>query len=96
MNESKRKRLFAAARAFPPAKVPSNFPAVVLSAIQRDKAPAPVVSLFDQLRLRFPQLAAAAVAIIILAIAFEFFVGADLTSQLAQLSDQWMLPLDWL
>jgi hypothetical protein len=36
------------------------------------------------------------VAIIILAIAFEFFVGADLTSQLAQLSDQWMLPLDWL
>lgn len=96
MNEAKQKQLWKAARARPPVDAPSNFTAQVLRAIQRDECRSTTVSLSDQLSLLFPRLATAALLIIVTGLTFEFLVSDDLLTQLAQASDQWLLPLDWL
>jgi hypothetical protein len=96
MNEKKQKQLFAAARTCVPAEVPSNFPTQVLSAIGRTEAAAASAPLFEQLSTLFPRLATVSLIVIAVAMGFEWYAGDDIASQLAQASDQWLLPMDWL
>jgi len=98
MKEAKHKQLMTAARRVPALEAPAGFDAGVLRAI-RDDLPNPVASaasMMEQLAALFPRLAAAALLVIVAAAAFEYFAGGDVAAQLAEASDQWLLPLDWL
>jgi hypothetical protein len=96
MNEHKEKQLWASARTYAPAKVPVDFVERVRRGINRGEPDRAPVSLLEQLSISFPPLAAAALLMIVAVVAFDLFTGDDLTSQLAQASDQWLLPLNWL
>ena len=93
MNVGKLQRLLLNARsAIPP--VPSgDFNERVIRAIRREQRPEPF-SLIDQLGEFFPRLGLAAVVLIALCAAsdlcFTTFSQTDLTSGVAQLSDQWL------
>jgi hypothetical protein len=96
MNERKQKQLLAAARACTPAVPPPHFSSDVLAVVAReDCRPAPL-PLFDQLSVLFPRIVAAGVVIVSVAIAFELYDAGDVGLELAQLSEQWLLPLEWL
>jgi len=98
MKEAKHKQLMTAARRVLPIEVPAGFGGDVLRAICNDQ-PGPATSapsMTEQLAALFPRLAAAALLVIVAAVTFEYFAGGDVTSQLTEASDQWLLPLDWL
>jgi hypothetical protein len=98
MKESKREWLMFAARKESKVEVPVGFCDQVLRAIgsneRADKES--LLSMTEQLAAFFPRLAAVALGVIVVAAAFEFFAGGDVTAQLTEASDQWLLPLDWL
>ena len=98
MTDDKRRQLLAAARAARPAEPPQDFSASVLRALERESRgqPAPNDSLFNQLANWFPRLATAAMAIIVIALFCEFYFDGDLAWELAELSEQWLLPVEWL
>jgi hypothetical protein len=96
MNKRKQKQLLAAARACAPAAPPPNFSAAVLVAMERTEARSARPPLSDQLSVLFPRVVVAAVAIAGMASAFEFYDGSDIALQLAHISEQWLLPLEWL
>lgn len=97
MNEAKRRQLMKAARAVPPVSVPAGFREDVLRAIRQTRSGRTESStVFDQLAVVFPRLAAAALLVIVAALAFEYFSGGDMISQFTEASDQWLLPMDWL
>ena len=98
MKESKQKQLMAAARRIPPIEVPAGFSDEVVRVIRNGQStvPASPSSVLDQVSALFPRLAAAALAVIVAAAAFEYFTGGDMAAQLTEASDQWLLPLDWL
>lgn len=93
MNENKIGKLFSAARNEPPPPADSNFATQVMRAIRREPAPEPA-SVFSQLGELFPRLAIAAVLVIGFCVAADFCASAieqpDLTSGVAQLSEQWL------
>ena len=96
MNDKKQKELFAAVRAGTPPEVPSNFSTSVLGAIAHGERGEPDTSLFDQLSGWFPRVATAALIVMTVVLAFDLYFDGDLTLQLAEVSDQWLLPVDWL
>ncbi len=98
MREAKHKRLMAAARRVPPIEVPVGFRADVLRIIRSREsgAGASVSPVIDQLSALFPRLATAALVVIVASVGFEYFAGGDVAAQLTEVSEQWLLPLDWL
>jgi len=96
MNERKQKQLLDAVRAAAPPQPPPNFSASVLRAVARDERHDEALSLFDQLSGWFPRLATAALVVMAVALAFNLYFDGDLILQLAEVSDQWLLPVDWL
>ena len=97
MNEQKHQQLMRAVRNIPATEAPPEFSDGVLRALRRraGETPAPR-SLADELTALFPRLAAAALLVIAAAVAFEFYTEGDFVAQLAEASDQWLLPMDWL
>jgi anti-sigma factor RsiW len=93
MNENKMRKLFDAARSEPAPGPGEDFPAQVMRAVRREPAPEPP-SVFGQLGDLFPRLAVAAVVLIALCVVGDFCASAldqsDLTSGVAQLSEQWL------
>jgi hypothetical protein len=96
MNDKKQKQLLAAARACAPLEPPTNFSAGVLAGVARQDSLPAEPPLFDQLSALFPRVVVTAAAIVVVAIAFEFYGGDDLTVHFAQISEEWLLPLEWL
>ncbi len=94
MNEKRQKQLFAAARREPVPEPPPNFPARVVAAVARDARQAAGPSLFDLLGGLFPRVATAALAVIALCVAadwyFNFAADGGLNEQIAQMTDQWL------
>jgi hypothetical protein len=97
MNEDKQKRLMRTVRNVSPVEPPFNFADAVLRSVRRGETPAAHSrSLADQLTLLFPRLTAAALLVIAVVVVFEFYADGDFVSQLAEASDQWLLPMEWL
>jgi hypothetical protein len=94
MNEARQKQLFAAVRRETPPEPPSNFPALVVAAIARDTRQAARPSLLDLVGGLFPRVATAALAVIALCVAadwfFNFAADGGLNEQIAQVTDQWL------
>jgi hypothetical protein len=93
MNDDKLKKLFAAARKENPPASAGGLDFLVMQAIKHEPARR-AATVSDQLNALFPRLAGAAVAIIVLCVAGEWFVtGAQtsLTDGVTQLSQQWLL-----
>ena len=96
MKKTKQKQLLAAVRACPPLEPPSNFCEQALSAIRRDELVQVRVTLFEQLNQLFPRLAMAALVVIVVGLAFQLYADGDIATQLAEASDEWLLPINWL
>jgi hypothetical protein len=94
MKETKIQQLFAAARQEQAPEAPFNFNGTVVSAIRRDGRRSAAPSFFDQLNLLFPRLAAAALIIIGLCLATDFyFVKGETTTTTAdvqQAAEEWL------
>jgi hypothetical protein len=97
MNEPKLNRLFEALRAEPPPAISADFEQRVLRQVRREPKPEKL-TLFDQLNLLFPRLACAAIAVICLCVAGEFFLDglnfSGLADGVARISGQWLLPMN--
>jgi hypothetical protein len=93
MNENKMRRLLDAARSEPLAQPGPDFAAQAMRAVRQAPESEPV-SVLGQLGDLFPRLAVAAALVIGLCVAADFCAAAvdqsDLTSGVAQLSDQWL------
>lgn len=93
MNSQRIQQLFAVARRATPPEPDPAFAARTLQAIQTAPPPAPV-SLLDQLEGLFPRLGLAAAVLIGLCVVVELGGAAldepSLTSEVAQLSEQWL------
>ncbi|MDB6026949.1 MAG: hypothetical protein JWM68_3172 [Verrucomicrobiales bacterium] len=93
MNDSNIQKLLAAARKEQAPEVPFNFENSVVSAIRRDQRRSTPLSFFEQLNQLFPRLAAAAVVIIGLCIATEFYFTQSETTTTAdvqQAAEEWL------
>jgi hypothetical protein len=96
MKEEKLKQLFAAAREDVAAEPSEHFAEQVLHAIRRPVNVPAVTTWLEQINLVFPRLIAAAIVVIIAAAAVGFWAGGDLAAQVADASEQLLLPMDWL
>lgn len=99
MNENQQQQLMRAARRVRGATPPESFCDDVLRAIRQEATGALTArppTLSDQLAALFPRLAATALIVIAAAVAFEFFADGDFVGQLAEATDQWLLPVNWL
>lgn len=86
-----------AARRVPAVAPSENFSEDVLRAIQQDvRRTAASASLADQLAALLPRLAAVALVIIAAAVAWEVFADGDFAVQLAETTDDWLLPVNGL
>ena len=93
MNESKMQKLFAAARHERAPEVPFHFERNVISAIRRGERRSVAPSFFEQLNQLFPRLAAAAVVIIGLCVATEFYFEnseTTTTADVQQAAEEWL------
>lgn len=93
MNESKIKKLFAAARQEQTPEPPFNFAGLVVSAVRRDGKARYVPSLFDQLGQWLPRAAAVCVVIIGICIATDFYLSKQQTTSTAEVQqavEDWM------
>jgi hypothetical protein len=97
MNDQRQEQLMRAARRVPAATPSDDFCEDVLRAIRQDarKTTAPA-SLADQLVALLPRLAAVTLVIITAAVAWEVFADGDFVVQLAEATDEWLLPMNWL
>ena len=96
MSPKKQKQIFAAARAQQPIEPAPEFAIVVLRTI-RDSRPEPGhASMFESLRLLFPRVAIAALAVTIAAAAVDLWAGADIAAEVASAAEQLLLPIDSL
>jgi hypothetical protein len=98
MNEDKLGKIFAAARKENPPVPAEGFDFLVMQALKHEPAPR-AATLSDQLNTLFPRLACAAIVIIALCVAGDWFdTGAQtsLTDGVTQLSQQWLLTGDGL
>ena len=94
MNERKLNKLFNAARNEPPPATPHDLDIRVTRQIHGEPSP-PAVSFVEQLNALFPKLAFAALMMIALCVAGDFFFTAlgatDVDEGVARISDQWLL-----
>ncbi len=84
--------LFKAARSEPPPSASPGFDARVMRTVRAGFRPQPL-SLFDQLDAWFPRLAVGAVLVIGACLLADNLGSGDLTSDVAQFSDQWLFPV---
>ena len=99
MNDQRQQQLMRAARRVPAVTPSEVFCDDVLRAIRKDASGKPAarsLTLADQLAALLPRLAAAALVIIAAAVAWEIFADGDFVGQLAEATDQWLLPVNWL
>ena len=98
MNDQRQQQLMRAARRVPAVTPSEDFCDDVLRAIQdaSGKPAARSLTLADQLAALLPRLAAAALVIIAAAVAWEIFADGDFVVQLAEATDEWLLPVNWL
>lgn len=97
MNDERQEQLMRAARRVPAAVPSDDFCEDVLRAIRQDvRRTAASASLADQLAALLPRLAVAALVIIVAAVAWEVFADGDFVVQLAEATDEWLLPVNWL
>ena len=96
MSDERQKQLWRAARRVPPVQPSEDFCADVLRAIRRERTAATYATLAAQLAALLPRLAAVALIIIVAAVAWEIFADGDFVVQLAEASDEWLLPVNWL
>jgi len=93
MNDSKIKKLFAAAQKETAPEAPFTFSRSVVSAIRREQNQAIAASLFDQLGALFPRLAWAAVVIIGFCVASEFYFSrstGNSSAEVTQAAEEWL------
>ncbi len=99
MSDERQKQLWRAARRVPPVQPPEDFCADVLRVIRQDASgtlAARSGTLADQISALLPRLAAAALVIIVAAVVWEIFADGDFVVQLAEATDEWLLPVNWL
>ena len=98
MNDQQQQQLMRAARRVPAVTPSEVFCDDVLRAIQDASGTlaARSFTLADQLAALLPRLAATALVIIAAAVAWEIFADGDFVGQLAEATDQWLLPVNWL
>lgn len=99
MNDKRQQQLMRAVRREMAVTPPEDFCADVLRLIRQDASGtrAACSSTFaDQLAALLPRLATAALFIIAAAVAWEIFADGDFVGQLADATDQWLLPVNWL
>ena len=97
MNDQRQQQLMRAARRVKAVAPSEDFCADVLHAIRQDaRRTAASASLAEQLAALLPRLAAAALVIIMAAVAWEVFADGDFVVQLAEATDEWLLPANWL
>jgi hypothetical protein len=93
MKDSKIQKLFAAARKETPPEAPFNFSQNVLAAIHRGERQSAPFSLFDELGRLFPRFAFAALLIISVCVATDFYFTKEqstLSASVEQAADEWM------
>jgi hypothetical protein len=94
MKDSKIQKLFASARKETPPEAPFNFSQNVLAEIRRgERQSASTFVLFDELGRLFPRLACAALLIISVCIAADFYFTksqSTLAASVEQAADEWM------
>ncbi len=93
MKDSKIQSLFAAVRKEQAPEVPFNFDQNILSAIRREGRRSYSPSIFDQLNQLFPRLAAAAIVIIGICVATEFYFDKPeptTTADVQQAAEEWL------
>ena len=95
-DQQQQQQLMRAARRVPAATPSEDFCADVLRAIRRERTTAASTTLADQLAALLPRLAVAALVIITAAVAWEIFADGDFVVQLAEATDEWLLPVNWL
>ena len=96
MSDERQKQLWRAARRVPAVQPSEDFCADVLRAIRRERTAATYATLADQLAALLPRLAAVALIIIVAAVAWEIFADGDFVVQLAEATDEWLLPVNGL
>jgi hypothetical protein len=96
MNDQRQEQLMRGARRVPAVAPSEDFCEDVLRAIRRERTTAAYASLADQLAALLPRLAAVTLVIIVAAVAWEVFADGDLAVQLADATDEWLLPVNWL
>jgi hypothetical protein len=95
MNNSKIQQLFAAARKEEAPEVPFQFDQTVVAAIRRDARRSFSPSLFEQLNQLFPRLAAAALIVIGLCVATDYYFSPAETN-VTTTADVQQAAADWL
>jgi hypothetical protein len=93
MKDLKFKKLMQAARNELPPEAPFNFSQRVVSAIRKDEQTLAPLSILDQLAQMFPRLAWAAVIIIGLCVATDFYLNekeAPLSVTVEQATEEWL------
>jgi hypothetical protein len=83
MNDEKLKKMFGLARSETPPAPPGNFDLRVLAAIRREERAAPL-SLWDQLGALFPRLALAALLVMTVCLAADYYSAARHASSFAE------------
>ena len=99
MNDQRQQQLMRAARRVPAVTPSEDFCDDVLRVIRQDASgtlAARSLTLADQLAALLPRLAVAALVIITAAVAWEIFADGDFVVQLAEATDEWLLPVNWL
>jgi hypothetical protein len=96
MNDQRQEQLMRAARRVPSVAPSEDFCDDVLRVIWRERTAAASTTLADQLAALLPRLAVAALVIIAAAVAWEIFADGDFVVQLAEATDEWLLPMNWL
>ncbi len=99
MNDQRQQQLMRAARRVPAVAPSDDFCDDVLRVIRQDASgtlAARSLTLADQLAALLPRLAVTALVIIAAAVAWEIFADGDFVVQLAEATDEWLLPVNWL
>jgi hypothetical protein len=84
--------LFKAARGEAPPPAPADFDAEVMRVLRLSSRPKPL-SLFEQLDAWFPRLAVSAALLIGFSVLADNWGSGNLTSDVAQLSEQWLFAV---
>ncbi len=87
MNEAKQQKLFEAARRAPAIEAPPNFVALVIAAVRREMPAANTPTLVDAFAALFPRFAIAAVLLIAVSVAADFYFDGGVDYKTA--TEQW-------
>jgi hypothetical protein len=92
MNDSKTKKLFAAARREPTPEAPFHFPQRIVRTLRRDAVAASPVSALETLAALFPRFVMAALLIIGVCVAAEFYL--ERPGDYAAAAEQWFFNME--